>query len=183
MKRIRRINVTLAVLVIILALGIAAQVYAVQVYGHKINYNRWNDAVEHRKVWTLRTDTALTDSYVYTDEADVGGRVETGSFPNIQLVFDITAGSMTEFKYIIWSGTYVDTDGTGGRDTWVWARESLENIGTDTITDKLHEYIHAVSGNVKYFKPLPVYGERIKIQVKRSAGTGGSVAVYCIGVY
>lgn len=183
MKRIQRINIALLVLVVFLTAVIVAQ--AAQVYGTKVARQKWTSDTMRRYVWTLRTDTALTGSYVETGEADIGGRIEAGSFPDVQLVFDITQGSMTEFKYIVWSGTYVDTDGDAlnAPDTWLWARECTETVAASAITDTLHEYKITISGDIAYYKPLPIYGERIKVQVKRSAGTGGSVAVYLVGVY
>jgi len=182
----RRINAILLVLIILVGASIAYKVYAAETKGQLINARRPNELEFHRMVYTLRPAAILTTSYVATSDADIGGR-DTNlevSFADVGLVFDLTAGSLTSFEYIIWFGVYVDTDSDGDADTWVWARECTETVAATQITDTIHNYKISLTGDIVYFKPLPHYGERVRVQVKGTGTvTGSSCAVYLVGIY
>ena len=181
----RRTNTILLCLILTLIVGIAYRVYATEVNGNEISAKRWNETEDRRWVWTLRAADTLTTSYVYTNECDIGGRDKPHEgFNDIGVLFDISRGSLTSFEYIIWTGTYVDTDLDRDPDTWLWTRECTETVAATQISDSLFNYSITLSGDVEYYKPLRIYGERVKLQVKGTGtATGSSCAVYLMGIY
>jgi len=115
----------------------------------------------------MRSSLILTNSYVATDVIDI----KQGSA--IQLMFDVTKGSLTSFQYKV----YMSYDNNN------WFLEATETVAASTITDSEANYTIALSGNVKYFKIIPAYGTYIKLEVKGTGTvTGNLCAVYIMGV-
>jgi hypothetical protein len=132
----------------------------------KIKQERATDMKHLRSSAVVREDTALTTSYVTTDEVDISEVSGVGIF------FNITQGTRTSFQYKVQQ--QIDS---------VWYDEGSEQIGTTTSTDGAHEYSITLSTDTPYYKLVHAVGERMRLSVKATGGAGGSVAVTLVGVY
>ena len=116
----------------------------------------------------IRTAAILTTSYVDTNTLDVK------EFKNLCLLFSLTQGSLTSFEYIV----YVSDDNV------TYYQEATETIAAALITDTVANYTIALSGDLDYYKLVPVYSRYIKLAVKGTGtATGSSCTVTVTGRY
>ena len=153
---------------IVVILGLAAGiVYSALVPPNTLHNIDYYGSEPFKTQAVMRESLILTNSYVVTDVVDI----KQGSA--IQLMFDVTQGSLTSFEYKV----YMSYDNNN------WFLEATETIAASTITDSEANYTIALSGDVKYFKIIPAYGTYLKLEVKGTGTVTGSLcAVYVMGV-
>ena len=169
----RRMNAVLVVLVLL----IATSVYAANIRLGKVSFGHrsWSDKVILREVGTFFSERALTASYVSSDTV-----IECAKYSEIELLFDITQGSLDSLEVIVYHGVDVDEDGT-----IEWYREQVETVAAATITWTDFVYQKVLSGDVSFFVPLPCLADYLKISVKGTDSGGiyddNTCAVYVAG--
>lgn len=115
---------------------------------------------------TIRAAAILTTSYVATLV------LEKVPHSRVVLAFDITQGSLTSFEYTVWCSH----DGT------TWFQEASESVGIGVITDRVHNYTIALSGNIKFYKVIPLRTAYMRLEVKGTGtATGSSCTIYVMG--
>lgn len=160
--------VAIVVILMIAVLGICFGVYAAVSTPTAVHTQYPTQGTPTKAVDTLRAVAVLTTSYVdTTDSAAMRG------YRECRIFFDITRGSLTSFEYRI----LTSHDGVN------WFYEANETVTPATITDAIHAYTIALSGNIKYYKDIPTWGLYLKLEVKGTGTVTGSLcAVYIMGV-